>query len=153
MSLFILDTDTLSLLQSGHTNVLRWVLAARAAGDTLGITAITLEEQSKGWFRKVQTARDATQLARSSRRFCDAVESWAQFTLFPQTEASLARFDALVAAKLNVGKMDLRIAGVALENGAVDVTHNTRDFARVPGLTITDWTVPPAPPPAAATAP
>lgn len=52
--------------------------------------------------------------------------------------------------KLNVGKMDLRIASIALEIGATIVTHNLRDFGRIPGLLVADWTVPP-PAPAAPT--
>ncbi len=40
---------------------------------------------------------------------------------------------------LNVRKMDLRIAAVVLEYGGVLVTRNVRDFQRVPGLPIEDW--------------
>jgi tRNA(fMet)-specific endonuclease VapC len=51
------------------------------------------------------------------------------------------RYNGLVSMRLNVGKMDLRIAAIALEHGAVVVTRNTRDFQRIPGVTVEDWTV------------
>lgn len=41
--------------------------------------------------------------------------------------------------KLNVGNMGLRIAAIVLEEGGVLVARNARDFRRVPGLTIEDW--------------
>ncbi|MBA4064730.1 MAG: hypothetical protein C0501_13650 [Isosphaera sp.] len=145
MSVFILDTDTLTLLQHDDPVVLAAVMSARRSGDTVGICVVTVEEQSSGWLAAARTARTPAQLARVSRLFARAAELWGTFRVFPQTEASLARFDALVRLKLNVGKMDLRVASVALDLGAVVVTHNTRDFGRVPGLPITDWTQPPTP--------
>jgi tRNA(fMet)-specific endonuclease VapC len=151
VSVFILDTDTLTLIERTNPAVLAAVAAARAAGHTVATTAVTIEEQANGWFAAFRAARTHAQLAVASRMFSEAVPIWGSFRVYPQTEASLARFDALVALKLNVGKMDLRIASVALELGAAVVTHNQRDFGRVPGLSTADWTVPPASPPAAAT--
>ena len=66
---------------------------------------------------------------------------WKQFPLLAFPESAILRFEQLVALRLNVGKMDLRIAAIALEYGAVVVTRNQRDFGRVPSLMIEDWTV------------
>jgi len=40
---------------------------------------------------------------------------------------------------LNVGANDLKIAAIAVESGAVVVTHNVRDFRRIPGVTTSEW--------------
>jgi tRNA(fMet)-specific endonuclease VapC len=40
-----------------------------------------------------------------------------------------------------IGANDLWIACHALAEGATLVTHNTREFARVSGLSVVDWTV------------
>jgi len=64
-----------------------------------------------------------------------------QFPVLSFTEPAIQRFEQLLTLKLNVGKMDLRIAAITLEHGAVVVTRNQRDFARVPGLVIEDWSV------------
>lgn len=39
-----------------------------------------------------------------------------------------------------IGPMDMLIAGHALAEGAILVTHNTREFGRIPGLEVEDWT-------------
>jgi tRNA(fMet)-specific endonuclease VapC len=61
--------------------------------------------------------------------------------LLSYTEPAVLRFQQLKALKLGVGAMDLRIAAIVLENGAILATRNSRDFRRVPGSTIEDWTV------------
>jgi tRNA(fMet)-specific endonuclease VapC len=38
-----------------------------------------------------------------------------------------------------IGPNDLLIAAIACANGVTLVTHNTREFARVPGLQLDDW--------------
>jgi tRNA(fMet)-specific endonuclease VapC len=39
-----------------------------------------------------------------------------------------------------IGPNDLMIAAIALANNLTLVTHNTREFARVDGLPLEDWT-------------
>jgi len=38
-----------------------------------------------------------------------------------------------------IGAIDALIAAQALRLGATVVTHNLREFARVPGLRVEDW--------------
>jgi tRNA(fMet)-specific endonuclease VapC len=38
-----------------------------------------------------------------------------------------------------IGPNDLLIAAIAVVNGAILITHNTREFIRVEGLAIEDW--------------
>ncbi|HNJ65078.1 MAG TPA: type II toxin-antitoxin system VapC family toxin [Turneriella sp.] len=38
-----------------------------------------------------------------------------------------------------IGPYDLLIAATALANGLVLVTHNTREFMRIPGIQLEDW--------------
>lgn len=40
-----------------------------------------------------------------------------------------------------IGTLDTMIAAHALSRQALLVTHNTREFAQVPGLQLADWTV------------
>jgi tRNA(fMet)-specific endonuclease VapC len=46
---------------------------------------------------------------------------------------------ALAHAGTPIGPNDLMIAAIALVHDAVLVTHNTREFSRVPGMSLQDW--------------
>ena len=54
--------------------------------------------------------------------------------------AAADRFDSLRAARVHVGTLDLRIAAIALANDKTVLTRNVRDFRKVPGLRVEDWT-------------
>lgn len=41
-----------------------------------------------------------------------------------------------------VPELDLLIASTALAHGLTLVTNNTKDFARIPGINLQDWTTP-----------
>ena len=50
MSLHILDTDTLTLYQTGHAQVVRRVLEHPLA--ELAVTVVSVEEQLGGWYTR-----------------------------------------------------------------------------------------------------
>ncbi|MCB9455639.1 MAG: type II toxin-antitoxin system VapC family toxin [Anaerolineaceae bacterium] len=45
----------------------------------------------------------------------------------------------LEAAGTPIGPYDMQIAAIALVHGLIVVTHNTREFSRIPNLQIEDW--------------
>jgi tRNA(fMet)-specific endonuclease VapC len=139
MSLSVLDTDMLSLLQRGHPIVTRR-FASRPAGE-IAITAITVEEQISGWYTMLRKAKKPEDLALAYQSLIDTVRYLASLPILPFSADAIVRFQLLVGQKLNVGGMDLRIAAIALENGAAVVSRNLRDFGRVPGLIVEDWSV------------
>jgi tRNA(fMet)-specific endonuclease VapC len=48
----------------------------------------------------------------------------------------------LEAQGLIIGDADMMIAAIASVHGLKIVTHNTKDFGRIPGLDIEDWEAP-----------
>ena len=137
MSLYVLDTDIMTLYQHGHLLVARHVLAHRA--DELALAVISVEEELTGWYTKLRQVKKRDELARIYQRFSEAVPFFARFRILSFTEPAIVRYENLRKAHSNVGKNDLRIAAIALEHGATVVTRNVRDFHRVPGLAVEDW--------------
>lgn len=140
MSRFLLDTDTLSLYQTRHPTVLTRA-AAVPSGD-VELPVVSLQEQSQGWLALLNQARTPAQLeAAYDLMRVRLLPAWSHFPVVPFTTSALARFEQLRSLRLNVGSMDLRIAATALDRGLTVVTRNRRDFGRVPGLPIIDWSV------------
>ncbi len=73
MSLFLLDTDHLSLYQMGHPQVLQNV--ARHFTDQLAISVITVEEQLAGWQTALRQAKDDVRRVEVYRRMALTVEA------------------------------------------------------------------------------
>jgi tRNA(fMet)-specific endonuclease VapC len=142
MARFIVDTDTLSLWQRGHPMVVAAAAsAAQASPADVATTIITVEEQCLGRVTTLRRATRPDQIARAYLSFAETVRWLSRLEILTFSEPAVLRFEQLVTLKLRVGGNDLRIAAIALEHGATVVTRNKADFARVPGLTIVDWSV------------
>ena len=139
MSLYVLDTDILSLYQHAHSVVCQNV--TNHPHNEIAITVITVQEQLFGWYHLLGQTKKPDQLAIVYQSLAETLQFLARWPILSFSEPAILRFEQLLTMKLNIGKMDLRIAAIALQLGHTVVTRNTRDFRRVPGLSIEDWTV------------
>jgi tRNA(fMet)-specific endonuclease VapC len=137
MSLYVLDTDTLTLLEEGHPAVARRFL--EKPPEVVAITVLSVEEQLSGWYTQVRKAKRPERLAWAYRRLTDTITFLARVRILTYDEPAIQRYELLRKGKIKIGRMDLRIAATALENGAIVATRNTSDFGKIPGLQIEDW--------------
>lgn len=131
-----LDTNVaIALLDEAQSRVLTRFDAARAAGAPFGLSMIVYYELMYG--------------AAASRRRKANEDKLALFlasgpiVLLP-FQAADAGEAADIRAQLRrsarpIGPYDVLIAAQARRAGATLITSNTREFARVPGLTVVDW--------------
>ena len=137
MSLYVLDTDTLSLFSRGDALVTQKILSTSPL--SLAVSIITVEEQISGWYDVLRKATTDERLALGYASLGQSIELLQNFRILPFTRDAIRRYRELLELKTNVRKMDLRITAIALEFEAILVTRNLRDFSRVPGLQIEDW--------------
>ncbi len=102
-------------------------------GD-IGISSITLSELQYGVVQSTQRERNAQAL----NEFILPLE----IAAFDQESAAAYGNvrTALEKAGTPVGAVDMLIAAHALSLGATLVTNNAREFRRISGLDVTDWT-------------
>ncbi len=136
---FLLDTDHLTLYERGQPTVVARVDAQPLSA--VGVSAITVEESLRGRLAVVARARDGASRVRSYAQLLGSLQLLTEFVLVPFDQPGEAEFQQLIGQRLRLGTQDLKIAAVALANRLTLVTRNRHDFARVPGLTLEDWSV------------
>ncbi len=137
MSLFVLDSDTLSLFEHGHATVMARFASCPPA--EVSVAVIVVEEALSGWYSMIRKAKNPRQLASGYDRLARSVSFLSGIQILRYSEAAIARFHDLLKARLRIRANDLRIAAIALEHNATVVTRNVRDFVAVPGLKVEDW--------------
>ena len=140
MSVYLFDTDLLTLFVDGHATVCD--RAAQHNRDDLATSVITVEEQLTGWYTLLRQAKTDQQLIRAYDGMANTIQFVSRLRILSYSAEAAVRFAAFKRARLKIKTMDLRIACVALEAGAKLVTRNRADFEVVPGLELEDWTIP-----------
>jgi tRNA(fMet)-specific endonuclease VapC len=140
---FLLDTDHISILQrqSGPEYVALSSRLAQHQPRDFAFSVISFHEQLLGCHTYLSRARTSTDVVRGYSMLVQVLHDFARAQMLSFDAGAAAVFDSLRAQGVRLATMDLRIAAIALSGGLVLLTRNTRDFGRVPGLVIKDWTV------------
>jgi tRNA(fMet)-specific endonuclease VapC len=133
-----LDTNAvIASINQRRPNVRKRLEEALFRGVTVGIPAIVLFEM---WYGIKKSARPQANAASFAAFLTLDVMPWA-FEPVDAEEAADIRA-ALERAGTPIGPYDVLVAAQARRRGALLVTTNEREFARVPGLKLEDWARP-----------
>ena len=129
---FLLDTDICSAFLKGDQRV--WQKVTQHGGQ-LHVSTITVGELAAWVLRKGASVK--------RRR---SLDDFLQNVVVLEVTAEIGwKFGELRAALLDEGlptpDFDLFIASTALVSNLTLVTHNTRDYASIPGLRCQDWLI------------
>ncbi|EGD6367914.1 type II toxin-antitoxin system VapC family toxin [Salmonella enterica] len=129
--MYMLDTNICSFIMREQPEaVLKRLEQAVLRGHRIVVSAITYSEMHFG-----TTSPRHVQLVDAFCARLDAVLPWDRAAVDATTEIKVA----LRLAGTPIGPNDTAIAGHAIAAGAILVTNNVREFARVPGLVLEDW--------------
>lgn len=129
--MFVLDTNTLIYFFKGLGRVGERLLAT--APSEVAIPAVVLYELEVGIAKSSSPEMRRDQLG----EFVDVVEVLPFGVAEAQSAATIRA--VLESSGEPIGPLDTLIAATAIAIRGILVTHNTREFGRVPSLEIVDW--------------
>ncbi len=133
---YMLDTDVCSYVMKRSSDVLLKRLQKIPLGN-ICISVITRSELLYGVEISPRQRQDELALA-AFLNYVETMDFPSQVSMhYAQIRAHLKKSGTMI------GSNDLFIAAHARSLGLTLVTHNTREFARVPKLSMEDWTLTP----------
>lgn len=138
--MYLLDTDHITLLDragaEGETIHARLVQVP----EEVAASIVSYEEQMRGWLAYIAQLRGVNRQADGYRRLERMLDFYCATPLLPFDERAVEVFQRLWLARPRIGTMDLKIAAIALANDATLLSRNLRDFQKISGLRVEDWT-------------
>ena len=139
--MIVLDTNYVSLFQypdDERAIALRERLVESSDRDIV-TTAITAEEQMRGWLSAIHAQREVHRQVMYYDRLVGLFRFFAGWRILPFDQSAADQFQSLRASRVRIGTMDLKIAAIVLTQNATLLSSNLRDFEQVPGLQVEDW--------------
>jgi tRNA(fMet)-specific endonuclease VapC len=137
--MYLLDTDTLTHLHAGNSNVVERLKSV--VDIEVGITIITKVEILRGRIDYLLKAETGANLLKAQELLFRTEELLNDLAIVPINQAASIEFDRLrgVSKFRKIGRADLLIASITLANRATLVTRNLRHFKQIPGLRVENW--------------
>jgi tRNA(fMet)-specific endonuclease VapC len=136
---YLFDTDHLTLYD--HSDVIVWRRFSARPWVAVGISSTTVEEYLRGRLAALSRHQSGVPNVTAHARLVASLQLLQQFPIIPFDLTCDASYQQLRALRVRVGNQDLRIAACALVHRLTLVTRNQRDFVRIPGLRMEDWSV------------
>lgn len=137
MTIYLIDTDHLSLIQRGNAKVLARFLVTPP--DEIAASVVSFEEQTRGWLAHIKQARNQVQTCEAYSLLYAMKQSYCKLRLLEFDHAAYSKFEDLRRAYPRSGKRDMRIAATALVHDLTLVTRNTQDFIAIANLRLENW--------------
>jgi tRNA(fMet)-specific endonuclease VapC len=139
VSLWVLDTDHITLFENQHPVVIKRVMETDP--DEITVTIITVEEQMKGWLNAIQQSSQSNRLIWGYKGLQDGLKFFQTIQVLDFDQDAYNCYIELVRQKVRIGTRDLRIAATVISKNGILVTRNRQDFERIPGLRFEDWSI------------
>jgi tRNA(fMet)-specific endonuclease VapC len=140
---YLLDTDHLSILQrqSGQACINLSTRMANCPLSDFAVSTVTFHEQMLGSHTYINRARNMNDLVKGYEMMTRLIRDFKVLPLVPFDTGAATALSQLLSQRIQIGKMDARIAAIALSCGLILLTRNHQDFGKVAGLLIEDWTI------------
>ena len=139
----LLDTDHLSVLQWEEQPACDRLLRRldTLPPDDIATSIVSFHEQVQGWLAYLNRSRKPAQVVTAYDKLETIWRAFLKMNVLSYTAAAETRYGQLKRQCPRLQTMDLRIASIALVTDSTLLSRNVRDFGRVPGLRIDDWTL------------
>jgi tRNA(fMet)-specific endonuclease VapC len=139
--MLVFDTDHMTHMEHARSSKGQRIHARLSqTNEDRAVTIITYEEQMRGWLGYAAKARTLLKQVDAYRQLRRHVEMYKLLKVLDFDERAAAEFQNLQRGKTGVGPMDLKIAAIVIVQGATLLSCNLRDFGKVSGLRVEDWT-------------
>ena len=140
---YLLDTDHLSILQrkagKDYQNLSRRMADYLLSDFT--VSTITFHEQILGCHSFINRARNLNDVVKGYEMMTRLINDFKILPLLPFDTNAAISFNQIQSQRIQLAKMDTRIAAIALSHKLILLTRNYQHFSKIPGLLIEDWTI------------